>query len=84
MNSSDISKDMTIEELVERYPHASRFFIRYGIRCFTCSGVLWGTIEEALARKGVENIDEAVDQLRAFATDEPDQQENRPPEACGL
>ena len=40
MRADEITPEMTIEELVERHPQASRFFLRFGIRCFTCSGVL--------------------------------------------
>ena len=69
MSSDEITPEMTMEEMVERYPQASRFFLRFGIRCFTCSGVLWGTIAEALRSKDVEDVDAAVAELRRFVAD---------------
>ena len=71
MRADEITPEMTIEELVERHPQASRFFLRFGIRCFTCSGVLWGTVAEALRSKGVEDIDAAIAELRRFVQDNP-------------
>jgi hybrid cluster-associated redox disulfide protein len=70
MNGMDITREMTIEELIERYPQASGFFLRFGIKCFTCSGIIWGTIEEALRRHGVEDIDGAVAELRRHVSEE--------------
>ncbi|HUX06312.1 MAG TPA: DUF1858 domain-containing protein [Acidobacteriota bacterium] len=66
MDSEDITPQMTIEEMIERYPQASSFFLRFGIKCFTCSGILWGTIEETLRRKGIEDIEGTVRELRDY------------------
>jgi hypothetical protein len=62
----DITPGMTIEAMIERYPQATSFFLRYGIKCFTCSGIIWGTIEETLRRKGVEEIEGTVAELRNY------------------
>jgi iron-sulfur cluster repair protein YtfE (RIC family) len=62
----EITPGMTIEEMIEHYPQAASFFLRYGIKCFTCSGIIWGTIEETLRRKGVEDVESTVAELRDY------------------
>ncbi len=69
MDSVDITPQMTIEDMIERYPQASSFFLRFGIKCFTCSGILWGTIEETLRRKGIEDIEGTVEELRRYVAE---------------
>ena len=69
MDSVDITPQITIEEMIERYPQASSFFLRFGIKCFTCSGILWGTIEETLRRKGIEDIEGTVEELRRYVAE---------------
>ena len=69
MEEIDIQPDTAIEDMLERYPEAATFFIRFGIKCFTCTGVLWGTVEEALRRKNVENIDGTVAELRTWVAE---------------
>ena len=68
-SSDEITPEMTIEEMAERYPQAARFFLRFGIRCFTCSGILWGTIAEALRSKGAEDVEATVAELRRFLSE---------------
>lgn len=72
MRGIEIFADTTIEDMVERYPQASSFFLRYGIRCFTCSGVLWGTVEEVLRDKGVSDIEGTLEELRRFVAAQPE------------
>jgi len=72
MTEIAIRPEMTIEELLERYPQASSFFLRFGIKCFTCSGIIWGTVEETLRRKGVEDIETTVAELRRYVAEHAD------------
>jgi hypothetical protein len=72
LDVSGITADMTVEDLLERYPQASGFFLRYGIRCFSCSGVIWGTIGEVLRRKGVTDVDAALPALRSYILEDDD------------
>jgi hypothetical protein len=69
----NITPAMTIEEMIERYPQAASFFLRYGIKCFTCSGVIWGTIEETLRRNGVKDIEGTVAELRRYVEEHAEQ-----------
>ena len=69
MEVSGIISEMTIEDLIEKYPQASGFFLRFGIKCFTCSGVIWGTVGETLRRRGVEDVNAAVSELRQYVAE---------------
>jgi hypothetical protein len=66
LDVSAVTAEMTIEELLTLFPQASGFFLRYGIRCFSCSGVIWGTVGEVLSRKGVEDVEATVSELCSY------------------
>jgi methionine synthase II (cobalamin-independent) len=57
MISKMVSKDITIEELVNRYPVAVQFLSEQGIRCIRCGEPIWGTLEEAALEKGFNHKD---------------------------
>lgn len=65
--AEDISKDITIEELVTKYPKSVSFLMEKGIRCLACGEPIWGTLESAATEKGYspEQIDELVVELKA-------------------
>lgn len=50
-----ISKDIQIEELVERYPLSVRFLAERGIRCIACGEPIWGSLEEAAKEKAFDD-----------------------------
>ena len=50
-----ISKDISIEELVEQYPFSVRFMAEKGIRCIACGEPIWGTLEEACQEKNMDD-----------------------------
>ncbi len=52
-----ITKDITIEELVEKVPAAVQYLSRAGIRCILCGEPIWGTLEDAAREKGFGNED---------------------------
>lgn len=52
-----ISKEITIEELVELVPEAVQYLSRAGIRCIRCGEPIWGTLEEAAREKGFDDFD---------------------------
>lgn len=52
-----ITKNITIEELVERIPAAVTYLSRAGIRCIRCGEPIWGTLEDAAREKGFGNDD---------------------------
>ena len=53
----NITKEITIEELVETVPGAVRYLSSQGIRCIACGEPVWGTLEEAAGEKGFNEDD---------------------------
>ena len=60
-----ITKEITIEELIETVPKSVRFLMDKGIKCIACGESIWGTLEEAAKEKGFSDkeIDEIVLEL---------------------
>jgi len=56
-----IQKEITVEDLVEKYPFAVRFLAEKGIRCIACGEPIWGTLEEACEEKGMDST--SIDQI---------------------
>jgi len=61
-----IDKSILIEDLVQQYPAAVGFLMKKGIVCIQCGEPIWGTLEEAAVRKGIDNIEEIVKELSEF------------------
>jgi methionine synthase II (cobalamin-independent) len=66
-----ITKDITIEELVEKVPAAVQYLSRAGIRCILCGEPIWGTLEDAAREKGFgnEDIERFVADLNGLANE---------------
>ena len=47
-----ITKDITIEELIEVIPKSVNFLMKKGIKCIACGEPIWGTLQEAAKEKG--------------------------------
>lgn len=64
-----VTKDTTIEELVQTVPGAVMYLSQKGIRCIVCGEPIWGTIEEAAREKGFsgEQILEIIGELNRMA-----------------
>lgn len=64
-----ITRDILIEDLIERVPRAVPYLLRQRIRCIPCGEPLWGTLEEAARAKGYgdEDIDRFVADLERLA-----------------
>lgn len=58
----EITKEMTIEEVVQRYPETVAVFARYGVGCLGCSAAEYDNIEVGAKVHGV-NIDQLVREL---------------------
>ena len=52
-----ITKDITIEDLVEEFPQAIKYLMKQGIVCIICGEPIWGTLEEAAKKKGFTDED---------------------------
>ncbi len=59
-----ITKETTIEELVENVTGAVKYLMEQGIRCIICGEPIWGTLEEAAKEKGFDD-----QQIEVFVQD---------------
>ncbi len=46
-----ITKNIQIEELVDKYPFSVRYLMENKIRCIMCGEPIWGSLEEAAKEK---------------------------------
>lgn len=59
-----ITKNIYIEDLVERYPELISPLADFGLFCLRCGEPVWGTLEELAEEKNLqERLDEIVNQL---------------------
>lgn len=47
-----ITKDISIEELIEEVPASVKYLSEKGIKCIACGEPIWGTLEDAAKEKG--------------------------------
>ncbi len=75
----EITKDITIEDLIEKKPAAIDYLKEKGIRCIRCGEPIWGTLEEAAEEKGfsAEDIDGFVSDLNSMSDDKKQQYEQK-------
>jgi len=52
-----ITKDTTIEDLIDTVPASVKYLMEQGIRCIVCGEPIWGTLEEAAKEKGFSDTD---------------------------
>jgi len=50
----EIDPDMTVEELVEKYPSSVGYLMEKGIVCIICGEPVWGTVGELISDKGLD------------------------------
>ena len=65
-----ISRNTSIEELVEKIPASVSYLMKEGIRCIACGEPIWGTLEEAARDKGFDDntIDRFVRELNELSS----------------
>jgi hybrid cluster-associated redox disulfide protein len=62
-----ITKDMTIEEVVQRFPETIRVVSQYGVGCLGCSAAQYDNLEQGAVVHGVD-VDQLVRELNACLT----------------
>jgi hypothetical protein len=64
-----ITKEITIEELIEELPASVEYLMKEGIRCIVCGEPIWGSLEEAAEEKNfnTKDIERFVNELQALA-----------------
>ncbi len=60
-----ITKDITIAELINEKPVSVKYLMDKGIKCIACGEPVWGTLESASKNKGFrdEDIEQFVKDL---------------------
>ena len=53
----EITRDITIEDLVQLKVDAVRYLADRGIKCIACGEPIWGTLEEEAREKGFSDED---------------------------
>ncbi len=63
-----ITRDMWMEEILEKFPISQDFLSKQGIVCVRCGEPVWGSLEELMKDKGFseEEIDENIIQLNKY------------------
>jgi hypothetical protein len=63
-----ITKDITIEELIENAPASVKYLMEKGIKCIACGEPIWGTLEDAAKEKGFSDseIEKVISELRSL------------------
>jgi len=63
-----ITKEMWIEELLEKYPAAQEFLSKKNIVCVMCGEPVWGSLEEVMKEKDFndEKIKKIIKELNQF------------------
>jgi len=49
-----ISKDMSITEVVQKYPNTVEVFFKYGMGCLGCAAARFENIEQGAAAHGID------------------------------
>ena len=64
----EITKDMSIEDLVNLKVDSVRYLADKGIKCIACGEPIWGTLEQAAREKGFSDQEIAafVQELNAL------------------
>ena len=58
-----IDKNIYIEDLVRDYPEVIGPLSDMGIICIACGEPVWGTLEELVNKKELNNLDEIINKL---------------------
>ena len=56
----ELTKDITIEDLVNQKVESVRYLADKGIKCIACGEPIWGTLEQAAREKGFSDEEIAV------------------------
>ncbi len=59
-----ITKEISIEDLIEGLPGSVEYLMKEGIRCIVCGEPIWGSLQEAAEEKGFK-----TDDLERFVAD---------------
>jgi len=58
-----IEKTTPIEDIVTEYPELVKPLMKMGVVCIECGEPVWGTLEDQIKEKGINNIKDTIEQL---------------------
>ena len=64
-----INKDIYVEDLVQNYPEVIGPLSEMGIICIACGEPVWGTLEELMIKKELNNSEEIMTKLNKIIKD---------------
>jgi len=68
-NTGPITADMTIAEVLQRYPATEATLVKYKLHCVGCEVAPLETIEEGASAHGVKDLRALLDDLNRTATE---------------
>jgi hybrid cluster-associated redox disulfide protein len=74
-----ITKDMTFDEVLKKYPNTVKTFFQYGMHCFGCHLAVDETIEQGATAHGVE-VDKLIEDLNKAVASSPEEAAGSSPE----
>ena len=62
---SKITKDMTLGEVITRYPESAEVMMEYGLHCIGCHVAAWESVEEGAKAHGLDDkqVKEMLDKM---------------------
>lgn len=70
-----INKNMTLGEIVTKYPKSTDILMKYGLHCIGCSVAMWETLEQGAMAHGIDgkkldNILKELNKLKEMGKNE--------------
>jgi hybrid cluster-associated redox disulfide protein len=62
MENKKISKEMKIDEILQKYPESVEIFLKHGFHCLGCAAASFENLEEGAKAHGID-ADKLVDEL---------------------
>jgi iron-sulfur cluster assembly accessory protein len=71
-----ITKEMTMGEILQRWPRSAEIFQDYGLHCFGCHVNIFESLADGVAAHGMDEktMNELLDDLNKLASDKPDEE----------
>ncbi|MGI6226797.1 MAG: DUF1858 domain-containing protein [Peptococcales bacterium] len=63
-----ITKDMSIVEVVQKYPKTAEVFMKFGMGCLGCAAARFENIEQGATVHGI-NVDDLINALNKAVTE---------------
>lgn len=64
-----ITRDMTIAEVVQKYPQTVQVFLAHGLMCFGCAVARFENVEQGAVAHGID-VDALMDDLNAAVAEQ--------------